>query len=787
MAGKYALIIACSEYQDKRLHQLPKTEADAAGMHEVLTDPRLCGFPERNIELQVNAPESSIRVAIERFFKHREREDLLILYFAGHGIIDDHRRLTLALNETDPEYRATGIDARFLREEMENCRSDRQVLILDCCNAGAFARGREAKGTPVGLQEALKGKGRFVLAASDKLQLSFDEVAGRETIANGIFTHYLIDGLRGFKAVSADGRTITATSLYSYAHDAVARATERRQTPVLILPAEKRVGEVVLAHKLAPELPEPLLARLDHADYTERLAGVYQLRDAVRGGEAYADAARKSLHEMADEPQHRLVHRAIDDVLAAFAGAGVPASRPQPELVEPAVQQRAAVKHSPKPIRVEKRWGIMLVFTAIIAVGSFVYYFSQRGEEVPTEVVVDRQQTEVKPTEAAQETNEEAGQQEKKSLREKQIKSLLQSAANKQSTKNLTIPRAGEERAALDDYQAVLALDPDNATARAGVRQIAQYFAGKAEEAINDKQWDRAEELLNKAAAIEARLPALADLRERLATSQRPEMDRRASPEKAFKAGEEFRDTLKSGGEGPSMMVVPAGEFLMGSPPSEPERRKYEGPQHRVLIEKPFAIGKYEVTFEEYDAFAQATGRAKPDDLGWGRDQRPVINVRWEDVTAYANWLSEQTGKSYRLPSEAEWEYAARAGTLTPFHTGEQITTEQANFDGNSTYNGSAKGEYRGKTVAVGSFPANAFGLHDMHGNVWEWVQDCWHDNYEGAPDDGAAWESGDCAGRSLRGGSWYSKPGAVRSAVRFRYGPTYRYYDRGFRLARTL
>ncbi len=328
-AGKYALIIACSEYQDKRLHQLPKTEADAAGMRAVLTDPRLCGFPEGHVELQVNAPGGSIKVAIEKFYKNREREDLLILYFAGHGIVDDRRRLTLALNETDPDYRATGIEARFLREEMENCRSDRQVMILDCCNAGAFAGARDAKGAPAGLQEALKGKGRFVLAASDKLQFSFDRVPGRETIANGIFTHYLIEGLRGFKALSANGRTITATSLYSYAHDEVARATEQRQTPVLILPDEKRVGEIVLAHKPASELPETLRALLDHADYTQRLAGVYQLRDAVRGSEDDAEAARKALREMVDKPQVGPVHRAIDEVLAEFEGRGRPEIRPR--------------------------------------------------------------------------------------------------------------------------------------------------------------------------------------------------------------------------------------------------------------------------------------------------------------------------------------------------------------------------------------------------------------------------------------------------------------------------
>ncbi|MCP5085797.1 MAG: formylglycine-generating enzyme family protein [Rhodobacteraceae bacterium] len=225
----------------------------------------------------------------------------------------------------------------------------------------------------------------------------------------------------------------------------------------------------------------------------------------------------------------------------------------------------------------------------------------------------------------------------------------------------------------------------------------------------------------------------------------------------------------------------------MGSPSSEPERQESEGPQHRVRIEKPFGISKYAVTFEEYDAFVKATQRDKPDDEGWGRGRRPAINVSWEDAAAYIKWLCEQTGKHYRLPSEAEWEYAARAGTKTPFHTGEQISTAQANFNGNHTYNGSAQGEHRGKTLEVGSFPANTFGLHDVHGNVWEWVHDCWHENYEGAPEDGAAWQSGDCTWRVLRGGSWGLEPGGLRSAYRNGDRPTDRSSNWGFRLARTL
>ena len=195
----------------------------------------------------------------------------------------------------------------------------------------------------------------------------------------------------------------------------------------------------------------------------------------------------------------------------------------------------------------------------------------------------------------------------------------------------------------------------------------------------------------------------------------------------------------------------------MGSPSSERERYDNEGPQHRVTIIDAFAVGKYEVTFEEWDACVSAGGCGgyRPDDEGWGRGRRPVINVSWEDAQRFVEWLREETGEPYRLLSEAEWEYVARAGTSTPFHTGGTISTSQANYDGNYTYGNGREGEYRERTVPVGSFGANAFGLHDVHGNVWEWVEDCWNDSYRGAPSDGSAWERGDCSSRVYRGGSW--------------------------------
>ncbi len=261
-----------------------------------------------------------------------------------------------------------------------------------------------------------------------------------------------------------------------------------------------------------------------------------------------------------------------------------------------------------------------------------------------------------------------------------------------------------------------------------------------------------------------------------------PPRDKPVAP-RLLAPGQTFRDPLKMGGAGPLMVVIPAGRFLMGSPPEEPERSVDEGPQHEVRIARPFALGVYAVTFDDYDRCCDGTQRKKPEDKNWGRGNRPVINVSWEDARAYCAWLSAQTEKPYRLPSEAEWEYACRAGTDTPFHFGARLSTDQANVNGEHTYNGSAKGEYRQRTMPVGAFPPNAFGLHEMHGNVWEWCQDAWHGDYNGAPADGSAWEAGGSGARVVRGGSWDDDPVYARSASRYGGDPVNRYDFVGFRV----
>lgn len=234
--------------------------------------------------------------------------------------------------------------------------------------------------------------------------------------------------------------------------------------------------------------------------------------------------------------------------------------------------------------------------------------------------------------------------------------------------------------------------------------------------------------------------------------------------------GMNFRDALFS----PEMVIVPGGVFLMGSPVEE-GGSSTERPQHSVCI-AALAIGKYTVTFDEWDACVAAGGYSgyRPVD-NWGRGRQPVIDVSWDDTQAYVAWLRNATGKHYRLLSEAEWEYAARAGSSTAFATGQSISKSQANFASNDG------------ARSVGSYPANIFGLHDMPGNVWEWTQDCWNSSYDGAPSDGSAWISGDCHQRVARGGSWSGEVGYVRSALRFCGQAGIRSNALGFRVARAL
>ncbi|MCB1509456.1 MAG: SUMF1/EgtB/PvdO family nonheme iron enzyme [Hyphomicrobiaceae bacterium] len=278
-----------------------------------------------------------------------------------------------------------------------------------------------------------------------------------------------------------------------------------------------------------------------------------------------------------------------------------------------------------------------------------------------------------------------------------------------------------------------------------------------------------------------------------------------------FLPGDGNHAYFKDHEHGPEMVVVPAGSFVMGSPDTEERWSGYDGreePQHTVTFAEPLAVGRHAVTRGQFAAFVNNTSHKmqggayvwtgsewkKDPNVSWASpgftqdDSHPVVCLNWDDAKAYADWLSKCTDKPYRLLSEAEWEYVARAGTTTPFWWGSSISTSQANYDGNFTYGSGAKGEYRKRTVPVGEFEPNPWGLYQVHGNAWEWCEDVWHDSYNGAPADGSAWlTGGDKSRRVVRGGSWDNDPRNLRAAYRDWGTSDGRIDDQGFRLARTL
>ncbi len=352
-----------------------------------------------------------------------------------------------------------------------------------------------------------------------------------------------------------------------------------------------------------------------------------------------------------------------------------------------------------------------------------------------------------------------------------EIDRLLAEAYQNLSSDRLIEP---SEDNAYSQYRRVLNLVPSNEDAQDGIRGVKERLVEMADQEFNRGNFEKALNNLERGLQIAPELEGIESARQRLKRLLRT-------------AGTAFRDELmKSNLQGPEMLIIPAGEFMMGSPDDEMDHEADEGPRHRKRITQSFAIGRHEVTFEEYEQFTRAKKKRIPENEGWGKENRPVINVTWEDAVAYTEWLSEQTGKRYRLPTEAEWEFAARAGTQTPYWWGNKTEFKRANCDG-------CNKEPAEKTEQVGSYGqsgANAWKLRDTAGNVWEWVQDCWHVDYQNASQDGSAWEQpaeGDCRLRVLRGGSWQTQPSALRSANRHKLLSKAPRIDVGFRVVREL
>jgi len=268
--------------------------------------------------------------------------------------------------------------------------------------------------------------------------------------------------------------------------------------------------------------------------------------------------------------------------------------------------------------------------------------------------------------------------------------------------------------------------------------------------------------------------PAAENPPEKVVAAPEPAPESEPAPTTAIRS---FRDDLEGGSKGPVMVELPAAEYLMGSPGNS--LNFDESPRHNVTL-PGFSISKREVTFTEYDKFARATGRRLPYDESWGRGERPVVNVSWNDAQAYADWLSKKTGRKYRLPTEAEWEFAARAGDSEKIWWDSKVAVKPANcFNCGSQWDGK-------RTAPTGSFRANDFGLYDMAGNAQEWTEDCYQKSYTGVPDDGSAWMMPGCTQRVVRGGGYTSPLDTLRHARRGQYNQDARLDNLGFRVVRS-
>ena len=359
------------------------------------------------------------------------------------------------------------------------------------------------------------------------------------------------------------------------------------------------------------------------------------------------------------------------------------------------------------------------------------------------------------------------------SAEEAEVARLLAAAAADLKARRLTSPVGNN---AWEKYQEVLKLDSGNPEAVAGMEQVIGSYMELFGTAVEQEAFGKADGYLSRIRDLHPDSPVLEAGEQRLEAARQARADRlaaaRAALERQRQAAEE-----KARQYGVEMVAIPGGTFRMGDLTGGGDDS--ERPVHSVTV-PDFKLGKFEVTFAQWDACVAdgGCGRYTPDDRGWGRGNRPVIRVSWDEIQLFIAWLNARTGGNYRLPTEAEWEYAARAGSTTIYSWGNSIGSNRANCDGC----GSRWDDDR--TAPVGSFSANAWGLHDLHGNVWEWVQDCDNDSYVGAPTDGSAWTSGDCGGRVNRGGSWFHYPHYLRSAYRSTGSRSDRYGTLGFRLA---
>ena len=759
--GKFVLLIGASQFGEGGPEALTASETDVSALRDALLDPNIGGFAPQNVKNAMNGGGDETESLIMWLCENRDPDDLLLLYSTGHGLCDQRTNdLYLALQGTKvARPQIASLSAGWVKREIGLSRSTRKLVILDCCHSGLFgAAGTLAKRgeTKLVTSETFnpQGKGSWTLASSTADQVSLVDLATHRSV----FTESLVEALTTGIA-APDKEDLSVTELANWLQEEVperAKALGGYMQPELL---GSQRSPLIIARNPQPRRPVPqdLIDALSSDDELLRRGAIAKLAVyASDPASLWHDEARALLEKrlLPDGESHYELRGQIETALAPQPAVASAMPETNEEKAPPAIRAKSQ-KRQPRSKFFRPLDMIIAAVVAVFAIGAFVY--DSQGRRVGVvKAEYEQRIAELQSVRTSLATL--SGEKESLEAWTEELKDAVAYAERASDEQRKEIATLSEK---------YTALETELATARSSLEDTRHTLA---------QARARLQPVVEKNKELEKQLAAL--------QAEKGQSERYADLSV-------FRDDLGNGIAGPEMVVIPAGRFTMGSPETEESRDDDEGPQREVSIGR-FAMSRMEVTFDDWQACVEGGGcksNPKPNDRGWGRGSRPVMYVNWNDVQKYIAWLNGRVdGSPYRLPTEAEWEYAARAGTTTPFWTGETISTDQANYNGNFVYESGREGVYREKTLPVGILNApNPFGLHDVHGNVWEWVQDCPATDYSSAPLDGTAHSSSGCSQRVLRGGAWLNAPWVLRSAHRSVSDSDGRSYGVGFRLARTL
>jgi formylglycine-generating enzyme required for sulfatase activity len=813
---RFGILIASSRFPDEpMLEDLRCPENDVDGLHEVLSSKDRGDFAE-TIVLK-NQPHHEVLKNINQILRQAQKNDLVLIFYSGHGKLDLAGRLHLATVDTELDaLESTSIPVESIRNFIDVSPSKKSVLLLDCCYSGAVEKALLRGGVQEQLQQVSGGRGIYILTGSTDIQVAQE----KETDQYGLFSKHVIEGIRNGDADQDNDGLITMDDLYAYVHNKVLE--EGPQEPMkwavgvrgdLIISRSgktprkerrKQIREILGQLWTKGILPEDILdkARKVSALNPEQISGELRAYDdlleqliqkKVEVGEfisKWYKVGPKPLISISEKPALKPTEPKPD--------------KPEPVKVkplEPKPEAKATTKPRPsEPHKISRALKFGVLIAAAILITSIGFWLFSQQQVKEARQAMEKLKTQVLNLENAIAELDKPEQIDKLSrqrdtlshqvgaLREQASRvglgTQLEELQNRLKQIQIHLANKEKEQIAAQKGRILVEFTPDNATVK--ILNIDETFQqgmklepGKYHVELEPGSYHV--EVAAEGYETERRwIDLLAGHKEQFRFElAKIKVAEPTPPEKAI-----------TNSIGIKFVLIPAGRFTMGSRLSpeelagryggEAEYYKDEQPPHHVEITKPFYLQTAELTQGQWKRI-MGDNPSYFKDCG---DDCPVEQVSWDMAQQFISKLNQMEGTlKYRLPTEAEWEYACRAETTTPFYTGVCISTVQANYDGKNPGKNCPKGDYRGKTVKVGSFRPNAWGLYDMHGNVWEWCQD-WFGYYpSNSVVDPKGFDKGEY--RVLRGGSWGIKEGGLRSAFRVGNNPDFRGSRIGFRVAR--